>query len=278
MADPRRHLTRLLRPGSTGEGDRTTNLELFFDLVYAFAFTQVTALISHETAPGSIIDGLIVLSLLWWSWCAFSWLANQARADTGFLQAAVIVAMVAIFIACLVLPQLFHDSPGQLHRAVVVIACYTTVRLTHFGAYLVAAHGDRRLLRQILVTVPASIIPTIGLLVAGAVAGPGWQRLLWLVAVGYDFAAVFFTGNHHIGWVIRSAAHFAERYSLIVILALGESIVAIAAGLGTTRLTWRIAAGAVLAFLIAVGLYLAYFPDLLDRLVACRRKLLWCVR
>ncbi|HLI60927.1 MAG TPA: low temperature requirement protein A [Solirubrobacteraceae bacterium] len=261
-------LRRSLRTTGTSEGDAVTNLELFFDLVYAFAFTQVTTLMTRERPPGSLLDGLIVLSLLWFSWCAFSWLANQARADRGILQGAVILAMVAVFIACLALPGAFRREPGALSGATVVVACYAVARVTHFGAYLVAAGDDGAVRRQVLVTMPASIVPTIALLFAGAALGQPWQRPVWAGAVLYDFAAVFLTANPNagasdVGWAVRSAAHFAERYSLIVILALGESIVAIAVGLHDRPLSWKIALGALLAILIAVGIYLAYFGRLL---------------
>jgi low temperature requirement protein LtrA len=214
-----------------------------------FAFTQVTTLISHGRAPGSLVDGFIVLSLLWWSWCSFAWLANQARAEEGVLRTTFVVALIAGFIACLALPDAFHDVPGALNGAGVVVACYTVVRLTHAGAYLVAAGPDARLRRQVVVTVLASLLPTVALLVAGAVAGQPEQRVIWLVAVLYDFAAVFVTANTSRGWVIQSAAHFAERHGLVVILALGESIVAIAAGLGNAHLSWRIVAGVILSSL-----------------------------
>lgn len=179
--------------------------------------------------------------------------------------------MVAVFIACLALPDAFHHVRGALDSATVVIACYAAVRLTHFAGYLVAAGDDRGVRRQVLVTVPACMIPTIALLIAGASLGHPWQRPIWAGAVVYDFAAVFFTANADVGpedfgWVIRSAAHFAERYSLIVILALGESIVAVATGLGRAPLSWQIAVGTVLSILVAVGMYLAYFHTLLTRM------------
>jgi low temperature requirement protein LtrA len=255
-----------LRVAGTSEGDRVTSLELFFDLVYVFAFTQVTTLMEHGHAPGSLVDGFIVLSLLWWSWCSYSWLANQARADEGVLRAAFIVAMVAVFIACLALPDAFRDVPGALSGAGVVVACYAVVRLTHVGVYLVAARHDPRLRRQVVVTVLTSVIPTVTLLAVGAAAGAPGQRWIWLAAVLYDFAAVFVSANTSRGWVIQSAAHFAERHALVVILALGESIVSIAAGLGGAHLSWHIVVGAVLSILIAVGLYFAYFDHLVDRL------------
>jgi low temperature requirement protein LtrA len=262
MARMHRPLARLMTVAVASEGDQVTTLELFFDLVYVFAFTQVTTVMSHGRPPGSLLDGLIVLSLLWWSWAAFSWLANQARADAGIVQGAFIVAMVAIFIACLAIPDAFTGVAS----AVVVVACYAAVRLTHAGAYLAAGRGDPRLRRQVIVTVLASLVPTVALLAAGALAGHSGQGPLWLAAVLYDFGAVFVTAVTSQGWQIQSAAHFAERHGLIVILALGESIVAIAAGLGGARLTWRVALGAALSILIAVGLYAAYFTRLPARL------------
>lgn len=264
MARIHRPLARLMNVAVASEGDRVTTLELFFDLVYVFAFTQVTTLMSHGRAPGSLLDGLIVLSLLWWSWAAFSWLANQAHADEGIMRCAFVVAMVAVFIACLALPDAFRDAAS----AVVVVACYTAVRLTHAGAYLVAARGDPRLRRQVVVTVLAALVPTVALLMAGAVAGHSGQGPLWLAAVLYDFGAVFVSAVTSQGWQIQSAGHFAERHGLVVILALGESIVAIAAGLGGAHLTWRVALGAALSILIAVGLYAAYFARLPARLEA----------
>ncbi len=266
MSRTGQHLVRQLRVAGTREGDRVTTLELFFDLVYAFAFTQVTELMVDGSAPGSVVDGLIVLSLLWFSWCSFSWLANQARANEGVVQGAFIGAMMAIFIASLVIPDAFRDVRGALDGAAVVAACYGVVRVMHAGVYLVAAREDRGLRRQVLLTVIASLIPTVALLAVGAAAGQPAQRWIWLTAVLYDFASVFVTANISQGWQIPSAAHFVERHGLIVILALGESIIAIATGLGRAHLTGRIAVGAVLSILIAVGLYVAYFSRMSERL------------
>jgi low temperature requirement protein LtrA len=271
---PRVHqsILRSLHVAPSREGDRVTTLELFFDLVFAFAFTQVTALMAHGQPPGSILDGLIVLSLLWWSWCSFSWLANQAHADEGIVRGAFILATVAIFIACIAIPDAFHQVAGSLSGAAVLVACYAVVRFAHLGVYLVAAGHDTTLRRQISVTLVAALIPTISLLTIGAVAGGTMQRWIWLMAVCYDFAAVFVSAKGTQGWRIQSAPHFAERYGLIVLLAIGESIVAIAAGLGHTHITWRVLVGAALSILIAVGLYFAYFVRLVDQLEEALEK------
>ncbi len=268
MARLRQHLARSLRPTATAEGDQVTTLELFFDLVYAFAFTQVTALMAHGEAPGSVLDGIVVLSLLWFSWCSFTWLANQARPTGGIVRIAFVVAMAAVFLACLALPDAFHPAAHALDGALVVVACYAVVRVTHATVYLVSARGDRSLQRQVSVTVGASLIPTMALLVTGAVVGEPEQRWIWLAAVLYDFASVFVTANLSRGWVIQSAGHFAERHGLIVILALGESIIAVATGLGGAHLTAQVAVGAVASLLVVAGLFLAYFDHLPEQLEA----------
>lgn len=252
-------IRRSLRIAPSSDGDRATTLELFFDLVYAFAFTQVIAMMAHGVPPSCFVEGFIVLSLFWWSWCSFSWLANQARADEGLVKGAFLVATIAIFIACIAIPDAFRVSPGSASAAAVVVGCYAAVRFTHLGVYLVAAGQDATLRRQILVTLLCALLPTIALLSVGVAIGGSSQRWIWLGAVCYDFAAVLVSAKLTQGWRVQSAAHFGERYGLIVLLAIGESIVAVAAGLGQAHLTWRVVVGAALAILIAVGLYLAYF-------------------
>ncbi len=273
-----RPFLRSLTLTRAAEGDQVTTLELFFDLVYVFALTQVTTLVVHGSPPSSLVEGFVVLSLLWWSWCSYAWLANQARADAGIVRGGFVLAMVAVFVACLALPDAFHDvaadGPGRIGGAAVLVVCYAVVRLTHTGVYLVAARGEPRLRRQILLTALAAFVPTIALLGVGAAARPPAPQGLGLPPGREAIPA----GAHSVGgggppppptaegWEIRSAAHFSERHSLMVILALGESVVAVAVGLGGRPFSAAVAAGAVLSVLIAVGLWSTYFDRLLDGL------------
>lgn len=259
MTGPRRPLRRPLGVATASEGDRVTTLELFFDLVYVFAFTQVTYLMSHSEPPQSLLAGFIILSLLWFAWCSFSWLANQAHANEGALQVAFIVAMTAVFVACLAIPELFHEVPGGWSAAATMVVCYSVVRCAHAGFYLLAARNDPSLRRQVLFTIVGSLIPTIALLTIGVLVGDPYQLWIWLAAVLYDFAAVFVTAVRGAGWRIQSAAHFAERHGLIVILALGESIVAVGTGLAGEPIDGRIALAAFLSLMVSLGLWFAYF-------------------
>lgn len=259
MTGPRRPPGRTLGVATAREGDRVTTLELFFDLVYVFAFTQVTYLMSHSEPPKSLLAGFVILSLLWFAWCSFAWLANQAHANEGALQVAFVVAMIAVFIACLAIPELFHEVPGGWSAAATMVVCYAVVRCAHAGFYLLAARHDPSLRRQVLITIVGSLIPTIALLTAGVVIGDPYQLWIWLAAVLYDFAAVFVTAVRGSGWRIQSAAHFAERHGLIVILALGESIVAVGTGLAGEPIDRRIALAAFLSLMVSLGLWFAYF-------------------
>lgn len=247
------------------EGDRVTTLELFFDLVFVFAFTQVTGLMTHGDPPRSLLQGFTVLSLLWWAWSSYAWLANQARANRGLLRAAFVVAMVAMFVACLAIPEAFKEVPGGVPAAATLVFCYAVVRCAHLTVYLAAASGDTALRRRVLVTAATSVAPTVSILAIGAAVGEPWQTWIWLAAVAYDFAAIYF-GARGGGWVVQSAAHFAERHGLVVILALGESIIAVGVGVADRPLTWPVVTGGVLAVTIAVALWWQYFHRRFEQL------------
>ena len=243
----------------TEEGEGVTTLELFFDLVYVFAFTQVTALMVHGTAPTSLLQGFIVFALLWWSWCSYAWLANHATATRGVLRLAMLAATATMFVACLAIPEAFHDLPGGVSGPAALVACYALVRLLHLTVYLVAAGPDRGLRRQVLVSLGSSAAPTVVLLAIGVALGEPWQLWVWLAAVVYDLVIIFVTSRGGGSWVVRSAAHFAERHGLVVILALGESMVAIAVGVAQEPLSWSIIGASVLSLTVVGSLWSTYF-------------------
>ena len=137
---------------STGEDDRVTTFELFFDLVYVFAATQVTGYMAHEHSGYGVVQGLLVLALLWWTWSAYAWLGNQARVDEGVLRVGMAVAMAAIFVVALTIPEAWQDAPGGLDGPLVLVGAYLLVRCVHLALYGVAAAGDRGLRRQLAIT------------------------------------------------------------------------------------------------------------------------------
>jgi low temperature requirement protein LtrA len=240
------------------ETHRVTTLELLFDLVFVFAFTQVSGLMAETHSATGVLQAMVILGVLWWSWVSYGWLANQAHADAGIVRIAMIVAMAAIFILSLMIPESYAAAHGEVFAPVVVALCYTIVRVVHGITYVVASGSDRALRRQVILTMAASTLPSSTLFFVGAVIGSPWQVWIWLIAFVADVVLVYLTSKDG-DWRVNSPAHFAERYGLIVILALGESIVAIGAGVAREPVSATIIVGALLAVGMAVALWWAYF-------------------
>jgi low temperature requirement protein LtrA len=232
-----------------------TTLELFFDLVFVFAITQVTALMADELGWRGALRGLVLLALLWWAWCSYAWLGNQARADEGIVRAAMVAAMAALFLVALTIPEAWGDEGGGISAPVVLAVCLALVRLGHLGVYVVAAAGDAALRRTVLRTaVPVTVAAV--LLVAGAVLGGAGQTALWGLALLVDYSGVYLLGG---GWRLPAPGHFAERYGLIVIIALGESLIAVGVGAGHLPVTVPIMGAALLGLVVSVALWWLYF-------------------
>jgi low temperature requirement protein LtrA len=226
---------------------RVAPLELFFDLVFVFALTQVTKLMSDNPSWEGLGQGMLVLGLLWWAWGAYAWLTTYIAADEDRERLLMFAAMGAFLIAALAVPHAFDDD------ALVFAVAYASARWLHIFIFaeanddVDAGEAIRRLART---AVPAPAL----LIVAAFLEGPP-QTLLWVLAIAIDFAGPFVFGVR--GFQV-SAGHFAERFALIVIIALGESIVAIAAGL-TGELDAGVVGAALLGLVLACALWWAYF-------------------
>ncbi|HEX6400126.1 MAG TPA: low temperature requirement protein A, partial [Actinomycetota bacterium] len=240
------------------EEARVSPIELFFDLVFVFSLTQVTALMAADLTVHAVVRGMLVLALLWWSWVGYAWLANVVQAEEGLGRAAMLSAMGAMFVLAVAVPEAFDDSRGGLAGPVVVALAYLAVRLLHLGIFWLAARddGDRGLRRQLIRFAPSVFGSTAVLLVASQLEGVG-QTLTWALALAVDYVGTILGGAS--GWRLRSASHFAERHGLIVIVALGESIVAIGVGVAAVPISWPIVAASVLGLTVAATLWWAYF-------------------
>lgn len=250
-------ISRLRRIRTADESHRVTTFELFFDLVFVFAFTQVTQFMAHSHSALGTLQALIILSLLWWSWTSYSWLANQTRFDEGVMRLAVTVAMGAMFVVSLVIPETFEDLDGGLHGPMVFVVAYFVVRAVHLTMYLFAAGADSGLRRQVIRAVFPMLTGT-ALLAVGAAVGEPWQTWIWLAGFLLDLALTYVVSVGG-GWRVHSAGHWAERYGLVIILALGESIVAIGVGASRLPVSWPLLAGSLLAVGLSVCLWWLYF-------------------
>jgi low temperature requirement protein LtrA len=226
-----------------------TPLELYFDLVFVFAFTQVTTVLSNNPTWSGLGHGLLILAALWWAWAAYAWLTNTVDPGVGVVWGVVLVAMGAMFVAALAVPDAFGP------HGVAFGVAFLVVNLMWLMLYALAARRDRDLLRAILRVAPWSLTGAALIIAAGFVDG-GAKALLWLAAIVVGFIGPLFTGVS--GWRVQPA-HFVERHGLIVIIAIGESLVAIGLGERRVGLTTGVIVAAVLGFVVATSFWLAYF-------------------
>ncbi len=240
----------------TDEAHTVTTLELFFDLVFVFAITQVTQLMADDLSARGAYRGAVLLALLWFAWSAFAWLGNTAKADEGLLRLALVGAMVAMFVVALAIPEAFDDRSSGLAVPLVLSLAYAAVRLAHLLVYLVVAAGshDAGLRAQLRRTLVPVSVACVLLVVGGLAPHPApW----WFAALVVDYVGMYAAGAE--GWRLPSPGHFAERHGLIVIVAIGESIVAIGLGVGDTPLTGAILLAAFLGLAVSVCLWWLYF-------------------
>jgi low temperature requirement protein LtrA len=231
------------------QGERVSPLELFFDLVFALAITQCTQLMADNPTWEGVAQGLLVLALLWWAWAAYSWLTSLLDPDSGPVRGVIFGAMGALLICSICVPGVFDDL------GLWFVLGYGLVRVAHIGLFVIGSRDDPELRRSV-VTLAIGMVICVGLLALGAVFDD-WvvQWGIWAFALGLDVGGAFMFGSA--GWQFQPT-HFAERYGLIVLIALGESIVAIGIGAEVT-LTLGIAAAALAGVLLTAALWWAYF-------------------
>jgi len=178
----------------TSEDDTATTFELFFDLVYVFAATQVTGYMSHAHDALGVLQGLLVLALLWWTWSAYAWLGNQARADTGIVRAAIATAMAAMFVVALAIPEAWDDAEGGLDGPLVLVVAYLLVRCVHLTVYALAARGDAGLRRQLAISWGPTVAGAV-LLMAGVLSGEQVQTVFFAGALVVDWGGIYLTSR-----------------------------------------------------------------------------------
>lgn len=240
------------------EGERVTPLELFFDLVFVLAITQCTALMTHHPNWTGLAQGLLVLGVLWWSWCGYAWLTSVIDPEEGAVRLVMFAAMASLLIVSLCVPEAF----GAL--ALAFALAYGVFRIAHIALFMLASPDDPEL-RQSVIGLAGSTAIAIGLLAAASAFDGLAQGSLWLLALFLDMAGPYFFGSE--GWRLVPG-HFAERHGLIVLIALGESIVAIGVG-AAGALNLGIGTVAVLGIALASALWWLYFDVV--ALISARR-------
>jgi low temperature requirement protein LtrA len=242
-ATHRSRLTPSLR-----EGERVRPLELFFDLVFVLAITQCTALMVAHPTWTRLAEAVLVLALLWWSWTGYAWLTSVVDPEEGAVRIALIAAMAALLVVALTVPHAFDDLGIEFAVA------YTAVRIAHITLFVLAIRDDRGFRRSVLGLAVGTMVGC-ALLIGGALLDTGPQIALWTVALALDAGEPFLASAEN--WRLVPE-HFAERHGLIVIVALGESIVALGVG-ADVGLTFGVAVAAILGIVLVSQLWWIYF-------------------
>ncbi|HEV2857396.1 MAG TPA: low temperature requirement protein A [Solirubrobacterales bacterium] len=240
------------------EGERVTPLELFFDLVFVLAITQCTALMSHDQSWSGLAQGLLILGVLWWAWVGYSWLTSVIDPEAGAVRGVIFVAMAAMLIVSLCVQEAF----GNL--ALTFALAFGVFRSAHIALFMIAGADDSDLRRSVI-GLGISTAVAVGILALASLFDGFAQGALWALAIFLDMAGPYFFGSE--GWKLVPG-HFAERHGLIVIIALGESVVAVGVG-ASGALDLGIGVAAVLGIFLAAALWWTYFDVV--ALVSARR-------
>ena len=228
---------------------QVTPLELFFDLTFVFAMTQVTAMLADDPTWRGVLRGMLVLAALWWGWSVYAWLTSATDVDEGGVRLVMLAAMGAMFGVALSVPGAFGDD------ALFFGAAYLLVRLLHLVLSVVVSRDDPDRRDAILRFAPTAVVGPTLIVLAGFFDGRA-RIALWLVALAIDYLGPVVIGVGR-GWRV-APEHFAERHGLIVLIALGESIIAIGIGAGL-ELDAGVVVAAALGVVVVSALWWLYF-------------------
>jgi low temperature requirement protein LtrA len=236
--------------GGDSYEQRVTPLELFFDLVFVFALTQVTGFLADHLTWSGMLQGAAMLAALWWAWVGYSWLTNAVPAEEVIpARLVILTAMAAMLVASLAVPGAFGEY------GVIFAVAYFVVRLLQVALYSLATGDMPETRRAILRLAPGFVGGPAVLIAAGFLDGLS-QGVLWAVALAVDYGIAYLRAGS--GFRVH-AGHFVERHGLIVIIALGESIVAIGVGASGLTLGAGVIVAAVVGIALAAALWWAYF-------------------
>ncbi|MBQ1016849.1 low temperature requirement protein A [Micromonospora sp. D93] len=259
-----------MRPGAPGS--RTTRLELFYDLVFVFAFLNVTTLAAKDLTALTLLSSLVVLGLLWWCWTSFVFLGNLVRANYGIVPLVGLTTMIGVFLLALTVPQAFIDAPGGLFSPAVFAFSYFFVRMLQVGALWRIAGRTGATHPPPLLLLSAPVLASSTLIMIAAFApqrlthGYGLELIriaLWSVALAVEYVAGALTTVTR--WTLVSAGHLAERHALILLIALGESVLALGLGPGIgpgLPITWPVVVAVVFGITVIAALWWVHFDVL----------------
>jgi low temperature requirement protein LtrA len=227
--------------------ERVSTLELFFDLVFVFTITQLSTLLVRETSWNGVLQAVLMLGVIWWMYDGYAWLTNALPPDRGSRRVFLLAAMAAFLVLALAIPGAFAGSGSSFGIA------YLSIVLIHSGLF--ASSSSQKLTRAILGLAPLNLVSAL-LVLAGGIAGGTAQYVLWAAAFVCEWVTPLFIKS---GGFLIGPAHFVERHGLVLIIAIGESVVAVGIGAEGLPIQLSLVGMAVLGLLLSACLWWAYF-------------------
>jgi low temperature requirement protein LtrA len=231
------------------EGVRVSTLELFFDLVFVFTITQLTSVLANHPDGVGVLRVVLMLVVIWWMYGGYAWLTNVVAPDRLAYQLLLLGGMAAFLVLSLAIPTAFGGG------GIAFGVAYLVVVLIHAGLFTRSQAGASG--AAILGVAPLNLVAAISILAAGIVGGTG-RGILWGVAVAVIILPSLRPADPRFE---IAPGHFVERHGLVVIVALGESVVAVGIGATAHALTAGLIAVAVLGLALTACLWWAYFGE-----------------
>ncbi|MFI6173838.1 low temperature requirement protein A [Nocardia sp. NPDC051052] len=226
---------------------RASTLELFFDLVFVFTITQLTHVFTHHPSWQALGQVALVFGIIWWMYAGYVWLTNEVAPNSSGRRTWLLVGMFSFFVLALAIPDAFHGTGLAFGIA------YALVTLVHAALFVSGGGASAR--RAIKHIGPFNALAAALVLAGGLVHG--WpQYLCWALAFAVQVLSPYLVDT---GDFIVRASHFCERNGLVVIVAIGESIVAIGVGLAGVKITPQLIVTVSLALCLAYVLWWAFF-------------------
>ena len=236
-------------PGPPERAVRVSTLELFFDLVFVFTITQLTGVLVSGGDAAAAVQVMVMLLIAWWMYDAYAWLTNTISTERTRYRLTLIGGMGGFLVIALAIPDAY-DSTGLAFGL-----GYLVVVLLHAAMYVKGTSVSE--VAAILRIVPFSLVGVTLLIVGGALGGtPQW--VLWTIAAALLWVTPLLTTTE--GFVV-SPSHFVERHGLVIIIALGESIVVIGAGASGLAVDAGLLLVALLSLALSAALWWLYFSD-----------------
>ncbi|SCL32941.1 Low temperature requirement protein LtrA [Micromonospora rhizosphaerae] len=256
-----RALHRAVEPGVRAAA-AVTPKELFFDLLFVYAFIQVTVLLTRRPSVVGLVQGMALLVLLWWAWCCYAWLANVVRSEAAVVRLGMLVAAALTLVAGIAIPQAFDRVPGGLPGPLIFVTCYLALRVLHLGSFWLVTRRDPALhgqLRRAVVPAGAALV----LLLCASLFIPAQEPItpvgtaLWVTAVVVDLGGGYLVGPR--SWQVRSVEHWTDRFALIILIALGEAVISTGVALGSRPMSGSVITAVLLSSILLAALWWTYF-------------------